>query len=725
MPLERTVWSQLTLVSAHAPGTAAEVLRPYRQPLIDYARGRGLSTEEVDARVGYVLGVLSDPSFVPSLDPLKVRFRPLLFALLSATPRQREGWTSIHEGDKDPSSPVVEVPLHTHPDFDRLWRLHLLRRTIHVLSGESPRLGETASLHYIEGQPIEEIPAKTGRPAALELQEAEGKLEILLGAAIQDYTVTTDQFEAEVEALSKAEGTGAIHDLGRRLLAALRKGGGVSGPPGFGTLARKPLIGTLGFVAVLVIAALVVTWNSYELRNDREELVQEREKDRLIHEAELRIEAAASFVYEGRDAVRHDDDLRHAIGRLRELRPSSPALAKGLCRRIGAGHDPGIHAEAMEIARGTPEGDALAWDYRVYTAVRERVWREPSTDAAHPAGPPRRIEADNALLAGEDERALDLYLELQLERRGDPQVWLGAALSAFRLGSYSMGIRFAQETADLLDVGREEPREGRAVSLALEGLCLEKLGRTGDSERAFRDAARRATGNTYAQALLGGAEDVSPAPAAELPKRTSGTLHFRPVGEPAPEILQTALEVTRKRLLDAGLLSKGDLKWDPDARRLAVSLPDGRAETARAAEWLVTRKGLFSVRDLAPRAENDRWRHPSTPAGHEWAPLNLFYPDVPRIAGRYRLLKSAVPMLTRDHLELAFEKGRGRLVWSCNSKDLLPGGARVAFLLDGEIFWYGRVGDERTGTLTVGADTPQALIPIIFKHGPLPVHFVR
>ena len=47
-----------------------------------------------------------------------------------------------------------------------------------------------------------------------------------------------------------------------------------------------------------------------------------------------------------------------------------------------------------------------------------------------------------------------------------------------------------------------------------------------------------------------------------------------------------------------GLDSVSRVRIDPDALRLIVEVTDSDPETARRVEWLVTRRGLFSVREL-------------------------------------------------------------------------------------------------------------------------------
>jgi hypothetical protein len=202
-------------------------------------------------------------------------------------------------------------------------------------------------------------------------------------------------------------------------------------------------------------------------------------------------------------------------------------------------------------------------------------------------------------------------------------------------------------------------------------------------------------------------------------------LVFDALGEPAPAVLDAALGLIRLRLEAAGFSAVGDVNWDSDARRLLVSLSESTPQSARTVEWLVIRRGVFSALDLAPRELNDQWRHPSKPAGHDWAPINLFYPDLPKSAGRYRLLKQEVPLLARSDLVVRYDAGEGRLVWSCKDQRALPLGVGLALLLDGEIFWYGRVLESRSGFLVVGPADAQTLIPFILQHGPLPVQFAR
>ncbi len=685
METHRTVW---TALKASKPVDLSEALRPYRAVLEEYARGKGLSAGETEEAVRQALETLP---LLTTLDPAKVGFRPLLHALLSQAIRTRRGWSSIREKEE---APVLEVTSSADGGFDRLWRLHLVRGATQELSRETPALAQALAA-----------------PAGPGLADAEGRLGELLERAVRAYTVTAEQWASEVQALSRAPIEGEMDDLARRLFSGLGA-------------KRSPLriarfrVGIAGFAGLVLLAGIVVAWTSCELRVEREARAREREEAHLAHQAELAIERAAAFVFEGGDVSRHHQELQRAVDVLGRLRPGSPALGRAPALRVGAALDPALAREAMAAIGSRPEGAPLAWDHWVYRAIRREVWAEPVGGSRPAAGQGRRAEADAALLAGEDERALDLYMELQLVRPGDPLVWLGGALAAFRAGSPSAGGRFARRAAELLELG-----EGHAVARALEGLCFEKLGREEERASAFQASARRAGGNAFARALVSRPAQGPGAP--ELPRRSGRALLFEAAGEPAPAALEAALEMVRQRLQSADLLPGGDLKWDPDARTLRVSLAESRPESAQATEWLVVRRGVFGARDLAPRSLNDQWRHPSTPAGHQWAPINLFYPGVPEAAGRYRLVKQEAPLLAREDLTVSYEASQGRLVWSCQDPRVLPAGAGLALLLDGEIFWYGRVGEPRSGFLVVGPEDPQAMIPLLLRYGPLPVQFVR
>jgi hypothetical protein len=719
MDLTGTVWAVLKNSTPADEGVVAETLRPYRGVLTDYARGRGLSAADIETGVRKALRTLSDSSFVSGVDPSKVGFRQLLHALLGQAIKKPRGWTSISEKEE---VPILEVASQADDDFNRLWQLHLLRSAFLELPREAPELARSLSLRYQDGLSFEEIGARTGRGAQGDVALGEARLKVLLGKAVHSYTVTADQFAAETKTMAAAPGAGEMHELGRKLFAALSEEGrsGLPSPK----LARFR-IGITGFASVVLLAAIVVGWTSCELRREREANARERGEEQLVHKADLAVEHAAAFVNQGGDVSRHHQDLQKAIAVLRRLRPASPWLSRGLSLQVGAGADPALFKETMAGIGARPEGVALTWDYWVYRAIRRSAWGEPEggKPPSEVQGP--RVEADLALLAGEDERALDLYTEAQLVRPGDPLVWLAGSLAAYRSGSPSSGARFARRAAELLDVGESEPREGHAVARALEGLCFEKLGREEERTAAFQAAARRARGNSYARALPSRPSPGLPASAPELPRSATHLLVFDALGEPASDVLAAALDLLRLRLRAAGVLGSGDVSWDSDTRRLLVSLGESTAQSARIAEWLIIRRGVFTAHDLAPRELNDQWRYPSKPAGNDWAPINLFYPDLPKSAGRYRLLKQEVPLLSRGGLALKYDAGEGRLVWSCKDLRALPAGAGLALLLDGEIFWYGRVAESRSGFLVVGPADAQTLISFIFEHGPLPVQFAR
>lgn len=651
----------------------------FRPVLVDYVRGRGVPAERVDACVDEALRTLGD------LNPTAALSRPLMHAAVSEAIRRPPGWTSI---DEDP--PLLVVPARADDDFDRLWRLHLFRRALDELARESPELARK----------VEEQASADG---------VEARLRTLLQRAIHAYCPTSDQVLLEMQALTAAPGVGWMHDAVRRLL----------GPVVVAESASRPR-GNLATVAVLIVLAGAIAWTTYSLRGERATREREQREQQNVQRLEVLLERSAAFPYEGSDAWRHQQELRSTIQEVRRLRPSSPSLARGLASQVGVAVDPALFKEVTAELGTKPEAAALAWEHYVYRFIRHAAWGEPLAGKAPSQGAWPRMEAELALLKGDDERALDLYLELQLVRPYDPSVWLGGALAAYKAGSPQVGARLARRGATLLDLA--EPREGHAVALALEGLCLERLGREEERAAAFKAAAKKAAGNPHARALAS-RPAKEPAPLApELPRGAAQVLLFEPLGEPAPAALDAALELIRTRLRS---VAAGEVRWDGDARRLALTLKDPTAASLRAAEWLVVRRGVFTARDLAPRSLNDQWRHPSKPAGNEWAPINLYYPDLPKVAGRYRLLSQEIPLLAREDVDARFDLSEGRVVWSCKREAAMPAGAALALMLDGEIFWYGRVGDARSGFLAVGPADAQALIPLILGHGPLPVQFTR
>ena len=666
---ENSVWTRLKEGVQRGGGAVEETLRPWRAPIANYLRARRIGEQEADAHAGRVLGLIARTSFLESVDPKKVRFRPLMAALARHALTEAQPWVTLREDDADPNGLALEVA--ADPEFDRVWTLALMRAAVERLSREAPQLGEAIVRRYGRGD-----------EAGPGLREARSRLRILIHSAVMGYSSSTEEFEKEVSELQRIPaGRDGYVELARELLGeAAREPAPVLMAP----RSRVPLILAGAFAAGLAVATVVaIGWGG----PDPEEPPREADPS-AAHEAELAIARAALFVHHGRDPAGHDRTLVEAIGRLREVKPDSPEIATALCLRPGVAQDPGRFREAIAAAKGTEEGDVLAWDHFIYRKIAQAVWGGPVPAGAKPSGAPERIKADRALLAGENEQALDLYADLQRSRPGDPTVWLGGALAAWRAGSLTTAIHLADEAGGIL-VGTE----GAKCAKALTDLC---------------------------QAKAGGAES-SPA----VPGLSPGALVFRVAGETERAVPPAAASFIRARLAAAGLDQVSGVRVDPDALRLIVDVTDPDPETARRVEWLVTRRGVFSSRELAPRSENDQWTPPEAPPGCAWAELNLFYPAPPHVAGRSRLLREESPALAREHVEVTYDPDVKRLKWRCSDPGALPEGALLALLLDGEVFWYGKVDETRGGSLAVGIDTPQTLIPVIFQHGPLPASLER
>lgn len=713
MPLDASVWAIPTGPSAR------ERLHRYAVILAEAARRRGLDPGEAEEAAARVVRAASDPEFMAGAARKRLPLRPTLYALLERAVREARRWASIDEGD---GRQLLEVNGAADGEFDRGWVLGLLRGAADELDRQAPALGETLSLHYGQGCAVVEIAARTRRKAARELREARRRVRLLLRRSVEDTVGSVEEFDAEIAALlAPTAGQPGYFRLAREVLSDIRDEG------------RR--VSVRGLRAAAAAAFLLVAVAGYSTHRAAARAKAEAEEagaaharrldlERQAHEAELDLEREMAFVHHGEAPDLHNARLLEAAGRLKRVRPDSRVLAAALCRRLGAGQDPKLYAEGLRGAGGSPEGAALSWDYSVYRAIAEAVWGEPRGAAVAPAGAPRRIEADRALLAAEYERALDLYKELQPERRGDPTVWLGGAMAATGAGSPATALRFVDEVVRLFTLSDGASREGMGCAQALQAMAFEKLGRAGEARLLYERAAKLAPDNSYAQALASRPPEPA-ASAAPPPAAAPGQIVFRLPAIREKAAVEATFRIFRERLEAAGLLARGELRSDSEGERFTVILPAADPLDFQKAEWLATRRGLFRARALAPREINDRWKPPQKPEGHEWSPLNLSYPAASRAPGRQRLVLPGDLPLSPEHLKVAYNAAEGKVTWSCAEPSRLSTDTLLALCLDGEIVWYGKVDASRSGALSVGADAPQTLLPILWAHGPLPLELVR
>ena len=596
---------------------------------------------------------------------------------------------------------VIELSSSTDPAFDRLWTMTLLGDALQALERESPDSAEAIRFSYREKRSLRE----GGIPAAV-LRKARGRLGDLFAAGLRETVASRRDLVAEAGALLEScPGHDPDFALARELLLEIGKTG------------RPRLASVLGVAASgLVILALAWAALSRPRRIEPPAPASPvHAEPRAEREAELEIERAAAFLYHGLDAVEREARLDEVVRRLRNVKPGSPHIARALRLKLGAAADPARFGEAAS-AGSAAEGAAVAWDHSVYRWIRERVWGEPAGAASTPDGAAERLEADRALLVdGDDRKAFELYGALQQRRRGDPVVWLAGAAAALRAGQFREALAAAEQSVRLLDLGQETPLEGAACAHALCGLCLEKMGQGEGALRRFERAVALRPANPFVRALL----LRTPEPALP-PPRAEVVLSFSAPRNADMSSVEKTLERIRSRFARAGLPAEG-LAWKGAERKVDVRLGDADPTLLQKAEWLVTRRGVFSVRALAPREINDKWVPLDAPPGHEWAPLNLSYPAPS--SGRWRLLRNDPLPLSADPFKIAAEEGR--VTWTCSDAERLTPGSAVALLLDGEIIWYGTVAESRGGSLTVKEDAPQRLIPVIFGDGPLPVQFER
>ena len=202
---ENSVWKNLNDSIARGEEAIVETLRPWRAPLVGYLRGWGIGAEKAYVQAGLALSLIAKPSFLESVDPRKIRFRPLMSALARHALKESQPWVTLREDDADPEFLTLEVT--DDPEFDRAWLGGLVRAGVERLTREEPSLGEAIVNRY-----------ERGGEASPDLREAQSRLRLLLHVAVLEYT-TPDEFSKEVQDLQRvSSGSDRLVELGRELL---------------------------------------------------------------------------------------------------------------------------------------------------------------------------------------------------------------------------------------------------------------------------------------------------------------------------------------------------------------------------------------------------------------------------------------------------------------------------------------------------------------------------
>ena len=134
MVFPTTVWTRIHEAGAEDDGALAEFAERYRQPVLEFIRGRGFGGNDAEDLCQDVFVRVLAGGVLAKADRKRGRFRSLLLAVTKHVIHDRRR--------KRTEAPVEHVePPEPEPDFDRRWAWHLTERAL-------ARLREQGSPYY-------------------------------------------------------------------------------------------------------------------------------------------------------------------------------------------------------------------------------------------------------------------------------------------------------------------------------------------------------------------------------------------------------------------------------------------------------------------------------------------------------------------------------------------------------------------------------------------------
>lgn len=224
MEFPSTIWTVIRKAKDDPKGARELVIRRYWEPILQYARMKGLASDDAEDLTQNVFLHVSKEGFLEQADRAKGRFRSLLIAVTDNVlnmwwrhqyAEKRDGRRQVLLDDErlreiaaTSGTTVVDA------EFNRTWAQNIIRHALDRLRVESERLGTpyaaAVEAHYLRGRSYQDIATDLqSTPAQIRNYIFRGKA--LLGDFIRDfireYCGSQEEFDEELRDLQQFLGT--------------------------------------------------------------------------------------------------------------------------------------------------------------------------------------------------------------------------------------------------------------------------------------------------------------------------------------------------------------------------------------------------------------------------------------------------------------------------------------------------------------------------------------
>ncbi len=164
MHMPSTMWTTILQFHRDPERVKDFVVRRYRQPVLEFARRRGLNDQDAEDVTQEVFLRVCGEQFLKKADEIRGKFRTVLLAVTTHVigSWHRHATAGIRDRRREVSIEGIQLAerLPEDPEFDRLWVQNLMAQAMERLKDEP---GTRALKLQLEGLSYQEIARQLGR----------------------------------------------------------------------------------------------------------------------------------------------------------------------------------------------------------------------------------------------------------------------------------------------------------------------------------------------------------------------------------------------------------------------------------------------------------------------------------------------------------------------------------------------------------------------------------